>query len=184
MSKATILAVDPGLSCGWAVAKLPRRTMLSSGVWDLRGDKFEGAGMRWLRMRGYLQEVHATLAICLVVYEAVRRHQGTDAAHVYGAIIGVIQEFCENMGVPYRGLDVGAIKKHATGKGNANKEKMLAAARAKWGDQVTDHNEADALWIADLAMSDSSVVRLGRPVITPEMGAQMPCPFPGPEPDL
>jgi len=177
-----VLAIDPGLLCGWALRQ--GNDIIGSGTWNLRGDKWEGAGMRWIRMRGYLLELHATHGIGIVVYEAVRRHQGTDAAHVYGSIVGVIQEFCESEGIPYRGLDVGKIKKHATGKGNASKEQMLAAARVRWGERVIDHNVADALWIADLAMSDSGIVRHGRPVITWEMGRNMPCPFSGPEPDL
>ena len=40
------------------------------------------------------------------------------------------------------------IKKHATGKGNASKEAMLASARSK-GHDPSDDNEADALALLD-----------------------------------
>lgn len=41
-------------------------------------------------------------------------------------------------------MPVGAIKKHATGKGNANKEQMVEAVRAL-GFHPADDNEADAI---------------------------------------
>jgi hypothetical protein len=48
--------------------------------------------------------------------------------------------------VPYQGVPVGTIKIHATGKGNAPKEAMVAAARAR-GFSPSDDNEADAIAI-------------------------------------
>jgi Holliday junction resolvasome RuvABC endonuclease subunit len=48
--------------------------------------------------------------------------------------------------VPYQGVPVGTIKKHATGKGNANKAAMIAATKAK-GFNPADDNEADAIAI-------------------------------------
>jgi Holliday junction resolvasome RuvABC endonuclease subunit len=83
----------------------------------------------------------------VVIVEEVRRHLGTDAAHVYGAIVGAIQEECEVRVVPYQGIPVGTIKKQATGKGSANKEAMVAAAKARWPEFDGDDNEADARWI-------------------------------------
>jgi len=40
------------------------------------------------------------------------------------------------------------VKRHATGRGNADKAAMVAAAVARWGGEPTE-DEADALWIAD-----------------------------------
>ena len=58
----------------------------------------------------------------------------------------------ELRGVPYEGVPVGTIKRHATGKGNAPKQAMIDAARAK-GFSPEDDNEADAiailLWAID-----------------------------------
>ena len=48
--------------------------------------------------------------------------------------------------MPYEGVPVGTIKRHATGKGNADKEAMIAAARAR-GFNPADDNEADAIAI-------------------------------------
>ena len=89
----------------------------------------------------------------------MRRHVGTDAAHVYGGLLAVLTSWGELRGVPYEGVPVGTIKRHATGKGNANKDSMIAAARSR-GFDPTDDNEADALallgWAQDHRMGDAS----------------------------
>lgn len=137
-----VLAIDPGTKCGWALFSDGKR--VASGVWDLKSKRHEGAGMRFLRMRRYFLE--ALEGCDAVAYEEVRRHAGTSAAHVYGGIIAVIQSSCEERGVPYQGIPVGTVKKRATGKGNAGKPAMIAAAVAE-GWAPADDNEADALWI-------------------------------------
>ena len=51
-----------------------------------------------------------------------------------------------------KGVPVGTIKRHTTGKGNAPKEAMIAAARGR-GFSPADDNEADAiallLWVLE-----------------------------------
>lgn len=47
------------------------------------------------------------------------------------------------------GLNPSAIKRHATGRGNADKTAMIAAARKRWGVTLSA-DEADAAWVADL----------------------------------
>ena len=46
----------------------------------------------------------------------------------------------------YQGVPVGTIKRHATGKGNAPKAAMIAAAHGR-GFSPADDNEADAIAI-------------------------------------
>ena len=60
--------------------------------------------------------------------------------------MATLTAWAELRGVPYQGVPVGTIKRHATGKGNAPKEAMIAAARAK-GFAPADDNEADAIAI-------------------------------------
>jgi Holliday junction resolvasome RuvABC endonuclease subunit len=140
-----ILAIDPGTLCGWALSENGRVLADLSGVWNLAARRFEGGGMRYVRLRQHLQEIAAEL----IVYEEVHAHKGTDAAHIYGGMIATIAAYCEDRSVPYCAIPVGTIKKHATGFGNANKNLMLASAHSKWGGAVQDHNQADALWILD-----------------------------------
>ncbi len=78
------------------------------------------------------------------VVEEVRRHAATDAAHVYGGLMATLTAWAEEQGVPYQGVPVGTIKRHITGKGNADKRAVIAAVRAR-GYHPTDDNEADAI---------------------------------------
>jgi len=79
-----------------------------------------------------------------VWFEEVRRHAGTDAAHVFGGFLATLSTWCEQRSVPYQGVPVGTLKRFATGKGNAGKEAVIAAVRAR-GFTPADDNEADAL---------------------------------------
>ncbi len=45
--------------------------------------------------------------------------------------VATLTAWAELRGIPYEGVPVGTIKRHATGKGNAAKEAMIAAARAR-----------------------------------------------------
>jgi Holliday junction resolvasome RuvABC endonuclease subunit len=82
----------------------------------------------------------------------VHRHLGVDAAHADGGLLAQLTAWCEHYAIPYQGVPVGTIKKHATGRGNANKAAMVAAMWAK-GYPVTDDNEADALALLHWALA-------------------------------
>lgn len=86
-------------------------------------------------MNGGIQEVY---------YEEVRRHAGTQAAHVYGGFVGALTMWCEEKQIPYSCVPVGTIKKTWTGKGNASKQDMINVA-IESGFDVSDDNQADAL---------------------------------------
>lgn len=149
-----LLTIDLGTRCGWC---LRSGSNTVSGVWDLKGGRYEGGGMRFVRFRQMLQQMSLPLnakpnisvldqdhAVKLVAYEEVRRHMGVDAAHVYGGLQAVLTAWCEDHKIPYEGVPVGTIKKHVTGKGNADKAAMVAAVR-KHGFEPADDNEADAI---------------------------------------
>ncbi|WP_303784095.1 crossover junction endodeoxyribonuclease RuvC [Azovibrio restrictus] len=139
----TILALDLGTTTGWALRD--RTGRITSGTESFKPQRFEGGGMRFLRFKGWLTELKAHAdGIDALVFEEVRRHVSTDAAHAYGGFLATLTAWCEHHGIPYQGVPVGTIKKHATGRGNARKDEMLAAARAR-GHSPADDNEADAL---------------------------------------
>ena len=139
----TILALDLGTTTGWAVRD--GSGQISSGTASFKPGRFEGGGMRYLRFTRWLDDL-AGLAgpFALIDFEEVRRHAATDAAHVYGGLMATLTAWAELRGVPYRGVPVGTIKRHATGKGNAGKADMIAAVKAR-GFNPADDNEADAL---------------------------------------
>lgn len=147
------IGIDPGTQCGYAWTDDNFVRSPQSGVWNLKPNRHEGGGMRFLRLDNYLADMIKTgeEGGTRIYYEEVRGHRGTDAAQIYGGIIATITSLCEDLGFPYAGVPVGTIKKHATGKGNANKAAMLAEARNRFGPAVVDDNQADALWILDYA---------------------------------
>ena len=151
----TILALDLGTQTGWAIAK--PSGVVTSGTQSFRPQRFEGGGMRYLRFRRWLDEVHHLTSIGEVHFEEVRRHQGVDAAHVYGGLLGQLSAWCEQHQIPYAGVPVGTIKRHATGKGNADKEAMIAAAQER-GFSPADDNEADAIAILHWAIETNGGV--------------------------
>lgn len=136
-----ILALDLGTRTGWAVGLDEH---IVSGVEEFKNDRFSGGGMRFLRFQRWLDEIAKSAWVEEIVFEEVRRHAGTDAAHCYGGLLGVLTAWCEAKGVPYSGVPVGTIKRHWTGKGNAPKEHMLAVA-VSHGFAPKTHDEADAL---------------------------------------
>lgn len=146
-----ILALDLGSSTGWALQDATGR--ITSGTETFRPQRFEGGGMRFLRFKRWLNELKlSTDDIHAVYFEEVRRHIGVDAAHAYGGFMATLTAWCEHHQIPYSGVPVGTIKKHATGKGNAGKDEMIKAAKDK-GFNPDDDNEADALALLGYAMT-------------------------------
>ena len=152
-----LLALDLGTTTGWAL-----RTgggTIASGTVSLRPSRYDGGGMRYLRFRAWLDRIaDDTPGIAAIHYEEVRRHVGTDAAHVYGGLLATLTAWCEQRGISYQGVPVGTIKRFATGKGNAGKDAVMAAVRAR-GFHPTDDNEADAIAILLWAIETAGGVR-------------------------
>jgi hypothetical protein len=138
-----VLALDLGTTTGWALRG--QDGGLTSGTMTFRPSRFEGGGMRFLRFRAWLAEVAGLSGgVARIVFEEVRAHAGTDAAHIYGGFLGMLTAWCEEHDAPYEGVPVGTIKRYATGKGNADKAAMITAIRAR-GFAPADDNEADAI---------------------------------------
>lgn len=144
----SILALDIASTTGWA---LYAQGKIVSGSKSFKHSRFEGGGMRYLRFRR--EFLNRFRAVREVWFEEVHRHEGTDAAHVYGGLLATLTAWCEENAIPYRGVGVGVIKKHITGKGNANKQAVIEAVQAK-GFKPADDNEADALALLDFALKE------------------------------
>lgn len=144
------LALDLGTKTGWAT--LSSDGSITSGTMECRNNRWEGGGMRFLRFKQWLGEMDKLVGgLDLVVVEEVRRHCGVDAAHCYGGFLAIVTSWCEYHKIPYRGVPVGTIKRHATGKGNASKAEVIEAMRRK-GHAPADDNAADALGILHWAL--------------------------------
>ena len=157
---AATLAIDPATKCGFAVAVEPG-IPVDSGTWHLdRGPH----RTRWLSLWARLDEIHERHPVGRIAHELVEQHPtpgipgktNVYAAHCYGALVAVLEMGAETHKVSVLPIPVGTIKKHATGKGNARKEAMVAAAKLRWPEiRICDDNHADALWILDTYTSSS-----------------------------
>ena len=138
-----VLTLDLGTQTGWACRSASG--VVSSGTINFKPGRYQGGGMRYLRFNQWLTDLLAVAGPVEALYfEEVRRHLGVDAAHAYGGFLGHLTAICEQQGIAYAGVPVGTIKRHVTGKGNANKAKVIQAVRLL-GYYPTDDNEADAL---------------------------------------
>lgn len=153
----TLLALDLGTTTGWALRA--RDGLITSGTASFRSGRFDGGGMRYLRFTNWLTELDRLSGpISAIWFEEVRRHVGTDAAHVFGGMLATLTAWAELRGVPYEGVPVGTWKRRVCGKGNASKEAIIAAIRAR-GFRPADDNEADALAILLWAIETAGGVR-------------------------
>ena len=153
-----VLCLDLGTTTGWAVHS--KQGVITSGTISFKNDRWQGGGMRFLKFNRFLNELNENAGpISMVFFEEVRRHMGVDAAHAYGGFMAHLTAWCEQQNIAYEGVPVGTIKRHATGKGNANKTMMIESAKAR-GHLPADDNEADALalvyWAIDQRIGEQS----------------------------
>lgn len=143
--KNKILALDIATNTGW-------KTQTSSGVWNLKPNRGESEGMRVVRFKAKVKELIALEEITLVSYE---RPAGMHKASIMVAseMVGVLKDLCIELGIDLACYSASEIKKFATGKGNAKKEAMVAAAKEQ-GFSPKDDNEADAIHLYNLTIKD------------------------------
>ena len=151
--KLKILALDIALNCGWCYYD----GSLTSGTWDLKEKRDESKGMRFIRFKSKLIEINK-LGIDLVVFEAARfLTRITGGAVVCQAELqGVVKSYCEENKIEFKGYSSKELKAQA-GSGKFTKKQMIEAAVKKFGKDVADDNEADALWCLDKALEDFNV---------------------------
>jgi hypothetical protein len=156
-ASGAIFALDLGTTTGWALRSTDGQII--SGTVSFRPSRYDGGGIRYLRFRSWLDSLALDAAgIGVVHYEEVRRHLSTDAAHVHGGLLATLTAWCEQRGIAYQGVPVGTIKRFIAGKGNADKDAVIAAIRAR-GFSPADDNEADALAILLWAIETQRGVR-------------------------
>jgi hypothetical protein len=154
---SVMLALDLGTTTGWAM-RTAERTVLSGTV-SFRPSRYDGGGMRYVRFRGWLDQLDEDAgSLSEIYFEEVRRHVGTDAAHLYGGFLATLTAWAEQRGIAYQGVPVGTIKRHVAGKGNADKAAVIAAVRSR-GFKPADDNEADAIALLLWAIETAGGVR-------------------------
>ena len=144
-----ILALDIGTKTGFAVRLRSGETFGGTQNFSLK--KKDHTALRWINFRVWLNEICNKYDIHAVVYEEVRRHSATRASHVYGGFKAILEMSCYINKCQLAGFGVGQIKKFATGKGNASKSVMIAAAKLL-GCETDGDDEADAFHLLNYAL--------------------------------
>jgi Holliday junction resolvasome RuvABC endonuclease subunit len=102
-------------------------------------------GKRFVRFRAWLDKIAGQGGpLTAIHFVKVSAHTGNASACLYGGFVAMLITWAEEKGIPYQGVPVGTIKKHATGNGNANKQAVIQAMWDK-GHDPSDADEAFAL---------------------------------------
>ena len=145
-----ILALDLSLTAtGWANSEG------ESGVLVPPLDHNRGMSrLRWIR-REVLERVPG---IELVVIEGYSFGAKGDAILNLAELGGVIRMAIADGDLQFVDVPPACLKLFATGKGNAKKDDVFAAAIRRLDYQRNDHNEADALWLLAMAQAHATGV--------------------------
>jgi Holliday junction resolvasome RuvABC endonuclease subunit len=142
------VGLDFGTNCGVAfVDFMPGRpvdnTIMFMGQLDLSIGPYDTRILSLTKLKQFLTEMNPDL----VMYENVKYDppMGTvksiamavartvPTAEFFGALKGIVGVWGEEHNVPTQGLAIAAIKKYATGIGNAGKPAMIQAANERFG---------------------------------------------------
>jgi hypothetical protein len=150
-----VLGLDLGTQTGWGWLRDGKR--YDSGVWNCKPPKGK-PGIRLTRFHSYLlgaiervrYKLDLTEGQLLVAYEASSFQRGP-AREVWWGLYAMLRYVCDPREIPCVGIPVATIKRRATGSGRASKVEMIKEAIGGFGVLDPDHNEADALWCAQVA---------------------------------
>lgn len=138
------LALDLSLTAsGWARGE-------SAGVLSPPSQSLIGPRrLAWIRDQ-VLELAHGVDLIAIEGY-ALGSARGASRSHATGELGGVVRLAIWEASIPFVVVPPASLKKYATGKGNSGKPEVLAAAIRRLGYLGHDDNEADALWLLQMA---------------------------------
>ncbi|MAM33786.1 MAG: hypothetical protein CMH28_01785 [Micavibrio sp.] len=136
-----VLALDVATKTGWCLSPTEH------GVWDLKTQRDESGGMKLIRFKAKLNEIHSIVRLDMVVFERTSGRHKAALIH-QSELHGVLKNWCDENGIQYRSYSASEIKKFATGNGRASKDLMMATCKDRYDIAPIDDNEADAvhLW--------------------------------------
>jgi crossover junction endodeoxyribonuclease RuvC len=114
--------------------------------------KVRTTGMRRL---AEIREAMLDLALDVDVVALEGYSFGSHAAHAHelGELGGVVRLTLWQRRIPYVDIPPASLKRFATGKGNASKDEVLAAAIRRFGFEGSNNNEADAWLLRSMAFA-------------------------------
>lgn len=151
------LGLDLGNNLGWCVSSRLKDTVrhLKSGQHLFTSKHGEAARFaefrRWLNFM--LDESKANR---LIIERPIGgRFQGGSSAKLFFGMRTICLMVAHAHGVDFFEVAANTVKKHATGKGNAEKGVMIEQAAMAYGFTPGSHDEADAIWVADWGLHAS-----------------------------
>lgn len=137
------LALDIATNTGWA--KRYDDASVKSGTVNFKPQPGENDSMRLERFGQWvLTQIQS--GISTIVYEYVQFTPKHQAGAILNEMRGVLKYLSAIHGVKTVGIPVSTIKKAVSGKGTADKKRIIAIMRATYKDQdIRDDNQADAL---------------------------------------
>lgn len=142
-----VLALDLSLtSTGWAVKHGTDRP-----TWGTFAPKATGV-VRLAAFAAWLDTITTLYRPDLVVLEGYSFGSRNSRAHALGELGGVVRLRLHQRGIPFVELAPKVRAKLATGKGNAGKDEVLAAAIRRLAYDGHSNDEADARWLLEAAL--------------------------------
>lgn len=148
-----IVAFDLSLTrTGWASFALSRPESAVMGIASYGTIAPAGTGMpRLNEVRRRVLE--RALDAELVLLEGYSFGSRQSHAHALGELGGVVRLALWEARYTVVDVPPACLKKYATGRGNAKKAEVLAAAIRRLNYQGADDNEADALWMVQMGLA-------------------------------
>jgi Holliday junction resolvasome RuvABC endonuclease subunit len=176
--KKIVLGLDLGTTTGVSMALYSPGEPITPalikpefmGNWNLGAGPYDSGAIRFVRLRHFLSAVRPDM----VFFEDVRftppvgakmnpsaiMARAATSSEFFGALKGTLSSWCEEHGVPCTSFPIGAIKKRATNRGNANKEMIITACNEMFGAKLDpegyattgEDNIADSAWVLLLGL--------------------------------
>lgn len=128
-------------------------SLTATGICDRDGARVISSRQRGMtRLDDIVRLVEAHLERSYTVIVEGYSYASKNQAHQLGELGGVVRWRLWTLGVEYVDVPPSALKKFATGKGNAGKPDMLAAAIRAGYDGPNDDNCVDAQWLRWMGM--------------------------------
>lgn len=141
ITRDDILSLDMAERCGYYSTR-------GYGTWDFRPKQSKNAVEQHLLFYNTLVEYVKTHGIKLIIAEDCCVSTHFISVRKLAEFRGVLFLVCAQLGLPEpKFINVSTVKKWATGDGKADKKKMMAYCKQRWGITPTDDNMADACHI-------------------------------------
>lgn len=158
----SILAVDPAANCGWACWNHKTKQVIS-GTWRLPKISSTHPDAQLDALYRMVVKVVKENGVDQVVYEQAAISKNNRAVAAHYEKIAILKFICVRAGIKCGpGYWISQIKKHATGNGHADKADVVTAAIRLLDRRPADDNEADALWILDMACQGVGLAKKDR----------------------